>query len=143
MSNTELRALTALSFDELRQATGGLGSIHNAVAGRVFRAVGPGAALVRPVHETVTRGVYAGLGLGTRAVGLAAQAAAARRDAPALSTTPRGSALIAAVTGLRGDALEAEGSPLCQPMCVRANGQPVALDPDALREAFPEAGPGT
>jgi pimeloyl-ACP methyl ester carboxylesterase len=141
MSNSELRALTALGFDELRQATGGLGSIHQALAGRVFRAVGPGAALVQPVHERITRGVYAGLGLGTRAIGLAAQAAVARRGAPMLSTTPRGSALIAAVTGLRGDALEAEGSPLCQPMAVRVNGRPVALDPDALREAFPEATP--
>jgi pimeloyl-ACP methyl ester carboxylesterase len=141
MSDSELRALTALGFDELRQATGGLGSIHHAVAGRVFRAVGPGAALVRPLHEAITRGVYAGLGLGARATGLAAQAAVARRDAPMLSTTPRGSALIAAVTGLRGDALEAEGSPLCQPMAVRVNGEPVALDTDALREAFPEATP--
>jgi pimeloyl-ACP methyl ester carboxylesterase len=141
MSDTELRALTALGFDELRQATGGLGSIHHAVAGRVFRAVGPGAALVRPVHEAITRGVYAGLDLGARAIGLAAQTAVARRDAAMLSTTPRGSALIAAVTGLRGDALEAEGSPLCQPMAVRVNGEAVALDTDALREAFPDATP--
>jgi pimeloyl-ACP methyl ester carboxylesterase len=141
MSDSELRALTALGFDELRQATGGLGSIHQAVAGRVFRAVGPGAALVRPLHEAITRGVYAGVGLGTRAIGVAAQTAVARRDAPMLSSTPRGSALIAAVTGLRGDALEAEGSPLCQPMAVRVNGEPVALDTDALREAFPEATP--
>jgi pimeloyl-ACP methyl ester carboxylesterase len=142
MSNTELRALTALGFDELRQATGGLGSIQQAVAGRVFRAVGPGAVLVRPFHEAITRGVYAGLGLGTRAVGLAAATVAGRREAPAaLSTTPGGSAVIAAITGLRGDALEAEGSPLCQPMAVRVNGEPVALDPGALREAFPEATP--
>jgi pimeloyl-ACP methyl ester carboxylesterase len=139
--SAELRALTALGFDELRQATGGLGSIHHAVAGRVFQAVGPGAALVRPVHEAITRAVYAGLGLGTRAIGMAAQTAVARRDAPMLSTTARGSALIAAVTGLRGDALEAEGSPLCHPMAVRVNGEPVTLDTDALREAFPEATP--
>jgi len=141
MSDTELRALTVLGFDELRQASGGFGSIQRAVAGRVFQAVGPGAALVRPVHEAVTRGVYAGLGLGTRAVGMATAAAVATRDAPALSTTPRGSALIAAVTGLRGDALEAEGSPLCQPMAVRVNGEPVALEPAELRDAFPEASP--
>lgn len=101
----------------------------------------PGAALVRPVHEAVTRSVFAGLGLGTRAIGMAAAAAVGSRDAPALSTTPRGSALIAAVTGLRGDALEAEGSPLSQPMAVRVDGEPVALDPDSLREAFPDAGP--
>jgi pimeloyl-ACP methyl ester carboxylesterase len=142
MSDSELRALTALGFDELRQATGGLGSIQQAVAARVFWAVGPGAVVVRPVHEAITRGVYASVGLGTRAIGLAAATVAGRRGAPAaLSTTPRGSALIAAVTGLRGDALEADGSPLCQPMAVRRRGEPVALDPDALREAFPEATP--
>ena len=141
MSDSELRALTLLGFDELRQASGGIGSINRAVAGRVFHAVGPGAALVRPVHEAVTRSVFAGLGLGTRAIGMAAAAAVGSRDAPALSTTPRGSALIAAVTGLRGDALEADGSPLSQPMAVRVDGEPVALDPDSLREAFPDAGP--
>ncbi len=141
MSDSELRALTVLGFDELRQASGGLGSIQQAVAARVFRAVGPGSALVRPVHEAVTRGVFAGLGLGTRAIGMATAAAVGTREAPALSTTPRGSALIAAVTGLRGDALEAEGSPLCQPMAVRVGGSPVPLDPGALREAFPEATP--
>jgi pimeloyl-ACP methyl ester carboxylesterase len=141
MSDTELRALTVLGFDELRQASGGIGSINRAVAGRVFRAVGPGAALVRPVHETVTRGVFAGLGLGTRAIGMATAAAVSRRDAPPLSTTPRGSALIAAVTGLRGDALEAEGNPLCEPMAVRVDGEAIPLDPDSLRAAFPDATP--
>jgi pimeloyl-ACP methyl ester carboxylesterase len=71
---------------------------------------------------------------------MATAAAVGRREAPALSTTPYGSALIAAVTGLRGDALEAEGSALCQPMAVRVDGEPVALDPDSLSQAFPDAG---
>jgi pimeloyl-ACP methyl ester carboxylesterase len=48
--------------------------------------------------------------------------------------------LIAAVTGLRGDALEAEGSALCEPMAVRVGGEPVALDSDSLSQAFPDAG---
>ena len=141
MSDTELRALTALGFDELRQATGGLGSIHQALAARVFRAVGPGAALVRPLYEPITRGVYAGLGLGTRAIGLAAQAAVARRDVPVLSTTPRGSAMIAAITGLTGDALEQQGSPLARPMAVRVGGSPVELEPVTVAETFPDATP--
>jgi alpha-beta hydrolase superfamily lysophospholipase len=141
MSDAELRALTALGFDELRQASGGLGSIHQAVAGRVFRAVGPGAALVRPIHEAVSRGVFASLGLGTRAIGLAAEAAAGRRPTPELSTTRRGSAVIAAIAGLRGDALEAEGSPLAKPMAVRVAGEPVAPEPEALAAAFPDATP--
>lgn len=141
MSQSELRALATLGFDELRIASGGIGSVQRAVAGRVFRAVGPGAALVRPVHEAVTRGVYAGLGLGTMAMGKAVAAAVDRRDVRSLSTTPHGSALIAAVTGLRGDALEEEGSPLAQPMAVRVAGAPVGLEPDALAAAFPEATP--
>ena len=141
MSDTELRALTALGFDELRQATGGIGSMQQAVAGRVFRAVGPGATLVRPVHEAVTRGVFAGLGLGTRALGMAAEAAVGRRPAPELSTTRRGSALIAAITGLRGDALEEQDSPLAQPMAVRVAGAPVSLDQEAVAAAFPAATP--
>jgi pimeloyl-ACP methyl ester carboxylesterase len=141
VSQTELRALTALGFDELRQASGGIGSIQRAVAGRVFRAVGPGAALVRPAHEAITRGVYAALGAGTRAMGVAAASAVDRRAFPALSSTPRGSALIAAVTGLRGDALEEEGSPLAQPMAVRVEGVPVPPEPGALAEAFPDATP--
>jgi pimeloyl-ACP methyl ester carboxylesterase len=139
MSDRELSALTTLGFDELARATGGIGSIQRAVTGRVFRLVGPGAMLVRPVHEGITRGVYRGLGAGTRAVGLAAGRAAARREGIPLSTTPYGSAVIAAIAGLRGDALEEEGSPLAQPMAVRVAGQPLALEPEAVASAFPAA----
>ncbi len=138
MSQTELRALAALGFDELRLATGGLGHMHRAIAGRAFRAVGPGAALVRPVHEAITRGVYAGLGMGSRAIGMAAAAAAPPRE---LSTTPRGSAMIAAITGLRGDALELEHNPLAQPIAVRVAGEPVPPEPGPLAAAFPDATP--
>jgi pimeloyl-ACP methyl ester carboxylesterase len=141
MSDRELRALTTLGFDELARAVGGIGSIQQAVAGRVFRAVGPGAVLVRPVHEAVTRGVYAGLGLGTRALGMAAGSVAERREGIPISTTPRGAAGIAAITGLTGDALEEEGSPLAQPMALRVKGEPMALEPDALAAAFPNATP--
>jgi pimeloyl-ACP methyl ester carboxylesterase len=139
MSDRELSALTTLGFDELARATGGIGSIQRAVSARVFRLVGPGAMLVRPLHEGITRGVYRGLGAGTRAVGIAAGRAAARREGLPLSSTPYGSAVIAAIAGLRGDALEAEGSPLAQPMAVRVAGVPVALEPEAIASAFPAA----
>jgi pimeloyl-ACP methyl ester carboxylesterase len=146
MSHNELRALTALGFDELRQASGGLGSFHGAIAGRAFRAAGPGAVVARAMHDRITRSVYAGLGLGTRALGLAAETAISRREAvgrplPQLSASPRGSVVIAAVTGLRGDALEAEGNPLHQPMAVRMAGEPVELDSQSLAAAFPGATP--
>jgi PGAP1-like protein len=152
MSQTELRALAALGFDELRLASGGISHMHRAIAVRAFRASGPGGAIPRAVHDGVTRAVYAGIGAGTRALGRAAEAAVlarARAGQPGqpgqplreLSTTPRGSAVIAAIAGLRGDALESEASPLAQPMAVRVGGAPVPLEPEALAAAFPEATP--
>ena len=141
MSDHELRALTTLGFDELARATGGIGQVQRAISGRVFRAVGPGAALVRPVHQAITQGVYRGLGAGTRAAGVAAGAMAGRRSGPPMSSTRTGSAVIAAITGLTGDKLEEEGSPLAQPMALRVKGEPVPLEPDALAAAFPNATP--
>ena len=141
MSQTELRALAALGFDELRLASGGLGHFHKAIASRAFRATGPGGVLPRVMHDGITSAVYAGLGAGTRALGIAADAALRARRVQELSTTPRGSALIAAITGLRGDALEAESSPLHQPMAVRVGGEPVTLEPEAVAAAFPDAAP--
>ena len=140
MSDRELKALTMLGFDELARATGGIGSIQSAISSRVFRAVGPGALLVRPIHEGITRATYRGLGAGTRAVGVAAGTVAGRRRGDALSRTRKGSAVIAAITGLTGDALEEQGSPLAQPMAVRVGGEPVPLEPSALERAFPDAG---
>ena len=139
MRDRELTALTTLGFDELARATGGIGQIQRAVSARVFRAVGPGAVLVRPLHESITRGVYAGLGAGTRGLGMLAGAAAGRRQGPLISSTPIGSAAIAAITGLTGDKLEEESSPLAQPMAVRVAGAPVALEPEAIASAFPAA----
>jgi pimeloyl-ACP methyl ester carboxylesterase len=150
MSDRELSALTTLGFDELARFSGGIGQVQRAISGRVFRAVGPVAAPVRPLHEGITRGVYAGLGLGTRALGFAAGAAvdrhAARRRAAGQplalpSATRSGAAVIAAIAGLTGDTLEEEGSPLAQPMAVRVAGEPVVLDRDAVAEAFPKATP--
>jgi pimeloyl-ACP methyl ester carboxylesterase len=136
---SEIGALTRLGFDELANAAGGIGSIQRAISGRVFRAVGPGAVLVRPLHEGITRGVYRGLGAGTRALGAGAGALAGRREGGAISSTRAGSAVIAAITGLTGDALEEQGSPLAQPMAVRIGGRPIEITPGAVAEAFPNA----
>jgi pimeloyl-ACP methyl ester carboxylesterase len=151
LSERELGALTTLGFDELARASAGIGSIHLAIASRAFRASGPGAVVAGRLHDGISRGVYAGLGMGTRTIGAAAGAAIGRRAArrraaghaaaPELSTTRGGAAVIAAIAGLRGDTLEEERSPLAQPMAVRVGGEPVSLEPRALAEAFPEATP--
>ena len=61
----ELRALTRLAFGELSSATGGIGQIHQAIAGRVFRGVERGVGrsghVVQVAHETIAGGVYGAL----------------------------------------------------------------------------------
>src|SRR3954451_19632696 len=135
----EAGALARLTFDELGPGPGGIWAIHKAVAGRAFSAVGPGARAVQVTHDAISGAVYGGL---RGAVSLAGRGAArAVADAPALSTTRQGSAVLAAVNGLIGDVLERERSPLHQPMAVRVGGEPVGLTPRSLAEAFPRALP--
>jgi pimeloyl-ACP methyl ester carboxylesterase len=116
----ELRALTLLTFDELGQATGGIGQIHRAIADRAFGAAGSGAS--RVIHDAIAGAVYGGLRVGAGLAG--------RGFAPLVSGTisesPRGALLLAVLNGLRGDALEREGSDLASAMELRVDGQPVA-----------------
>jgi pimeloyl-ACP methyl ester carboxylesterase len=139
----ELRSLARLGFDELRRATGGIGDVHRAVAGRAFGASGRGALPARTLHDAIANGVYAGLSGATRLAGLAADAGLGRRavrDGRRLSASHRGALLVGALNGLIGDRLEREGSDLHQPMSVRAGGRAVPLDPTALAGAHPGAG---
>jgi pimeloyl-ACP methyl ester carboxylesterase len=99
---------------------------------------------VQLAHDAVSRAVYAGLrGAATLAGEAAGQALALRgpRDGRAISATPRGAAALGVLNGLYGDALEAEGSDLQEPMAVRVGGAIVAPEPWALAAAFPEATP--
>jgi pimeloyl-ACP methyl ester carboxylesterase len=145
----ELRALGRLAVEELRSAVGGIWGFHRGIAERVFwgveRGVGPAVAPVKLAHNAISGGVYAGVRGAAGVLGLTAAEAAVRlREdpaAPAPSTTRRGSLAIGILTGLRGDALEREESPLAQPMAVRVDGAPVAPRRDALAAAFPAATP--
>jgi pimeloyl-ACP methyl ester carboxylesterase len=136
----ELRALTRLGFDELARAVGGIGSIHRGIAGRVFSVVGPSGRIVERSHDAVSALAYAAVRGSFEAGGLAGAAALrVRRGGSPLSATPRGATVLGALSGLIGDELEREHSPLQQPMAVRAAGRVVAPDGDALAAAFPRA----
>jgi pimeloyl-ACP methyl ester carboxylesterase len=138
----EVRSLARLGFEELRRVTSGVGDVHRAIAERAFRASGRGALPARAIHDAISNGVYAGLGGAARIAGLAADAGLERRavqDGRRLSASPRGALVVGALNGLIGDALEEEGSDLPEPISVRAGGRRVALDPDALANAHPEA----
>jgi pimeloyl-ACP methyl ester carboxylesterase len=137
----EVRSLARLGFEELSAAAGGIWGFHRAVATRAFRASGPGAIPARAMHDAIASGVYSGLAGATRLIGIAADGLLGRRrvkDGRALSSSPRGSLVVGAVTGLIGDSLERDGSDLHEPMSARLDGRPVELEPDALAEAFPD-----
>jgi pimeloyl-ACP methyl ester carboxylesterase len=139
-SPSELSALSRLAFGELADAVGGIGGVHRAIAGRVFRHTGPThpARAAQIGHDAISAGVYAGL---RGAMRLAGAGVARATPAAELSSTPRGSLVVGVLNGLRGDALEREGSPLHQTMAVRVDGHPVPSDADALAAAFPAARP--
>ena len=108
----EVRGLSDLAFGELRDAVGGIGAVHQAIAKRAFDAVGPGGAPARVVHDAVSAGVYAGLRGGSALLGRGAGellGSRVRSGERELSTTRRGSAVLGALNGLVGDQLERRG----------------------------------
>jgi pimeloyl-ACP methyl ester carboxylesterase len=111
-TSDELRALTRLAVDELREATGGIGAVHRAIADRAW----VGGGVPKALHDAIAATAYGAVRGGAALAGRAADAALSRREARALSATPRGAAALAVVNGLRGDVLEREGSPLALPM---------------------------
>jgi pimeloyl-ACP methyl ester carboxylesterase len=138
----ELRALSALLFEDLRAFPGGIRDMHLGIAQRAFRGVGPAGRPVQVIHDALSRRGYDAIGSGAARLGLAADAAMERRgigQEVQLSTTRRGSAMIAALNGLVGDRLERSGSDLHQPASVRVDGKTVALDAGSLSAAFPDA----
>jgi pimeloyl-ACP methyl ester carboxylesterase len=138
----EVRSLARLAFGELGDAAAGLYGFHRAVAGRAFRATGPGGAPARVVHDAIAERMYDGVAGAFRLIGSVADAGLGRRqvaDGRALSSTPRGALVVGALTGLVGDRLEREGSDLHQPMAARLDGRPVPPEPEALRAAYPDA----
>src|ERR1035441_4377936 len=99
----EGRALTALAFEDLRAFPGGIRDMHLGIAERAFRGVGPAARPVQVIHDALSRRAYDAISAGAARLGLAADAAIERQgigQQVQLSTTRRGSAVIAALNGL-------------------------------------------
>lgn len=120
-------------------------SLHRAVAGRVFRAVGPLGTPTRVVHDGVSRAAYrsvrGALGAGFKAASGAIRVASGGRDVRPLSRSRRGRLAVAAINGVLGDELAGRANDLAITMSVRSGGRDVASTPAALRQAFPAAGP--
>ncbi len=143
MKQDELGALTRLGFGEIGRLVGGVAGMHRAIAERAFGSSGPGGSPARVLHDGISSAVYAGLRGGAelagRGAGLAVEALPAAGPPP--SASPRGALLMGVVSGLIGDALEAQQSPLAPAMSVRHAGRPVEPSPEALAATFPAARP--
>jgi pimeloyl-ACP methyl ester carboxylesterase len=136
----EARELVRLGVGEIAGAVDGLHSIHGSVAERAFRGAGAFGAPAHWMHDRIAGVVYGGLRGSALTLGRAADIALARRPR-VVSNTPRGAALVGAITGLIGDTLEQRQSPLHQPMALRVNGEPIGTGRDALASAYPGAEP--
>ena len=138
----EVRAFAALAFEELGTFPGAIRDMHIGIAERAFRAVGPAGRPAQIIHDTVSRRAYGAVASGAALVGRSADAVIERGEigsGVSLSSSRAGSAAVSALNGLIGDRLERSHSDLHQPASVRAGGEPVALDAESLRAAFPDA----
>ncbi len=117
--------------------------VHEAVATRVFGLTNTlTAGASKPggvIHDTISKGVYAGLSHGLRAGGAAFRAADRQGLGPRTEATPTGRLLMSAVNGLIGDRLVEEGSDAAINTAIRVDGRDVPTDSASLAETFPEA----
>jgi hypothetical protein len=144
MRPDELRALGELAGDAAAGIAGQAREVHESIAERVFGALGPLAAPVRAVHDSLSVTGYAAASALTGALvkgGAAAASLARADDAPSLADAPAGRLAVGALNGLWGDRLDRGRSVLAAPMAVRVHGRDVRTDAESLRDAFPEATP--
>lgn len=135
----EYREAGELGAELLGELTGLVHGVHSAIAGRVFRYVGPPAAPVRVAHSAVAGGVYGALKAGGTGIAKAAGFVLARRDAPPPSATTAGGIVLGAVNGILGGELDERNSPLAVRMSLQVDGRPVPPTRAALAEAYPDA----
>jgi hypothetical protein len=137
-----LRALGAALGDAGGILTGRIEETHSSIAGRSFAAVGPLGLPVRVVHDSVAHVVYGAVRNAIRAAGRAGGAVVAVTP---LASDPRlfgrkAGIVQGAICGFYGDHLERHHPQLTAPMAIRFGGHDVAVEPAALRDAYPEAG---
>jgi pimeloyl-ACP methyl ester carboxylesterase len=142
MRPEEITALGDLASDAAAGATKQIREMHDGIARRVWRRVGPAALPVRLAHDRIAEGAYAVAGELTRAVvraGAQAVSAAQRPDAPSMQRSPAGRAVVSALNGAFGDTLERRRNPLALEMTLRRGGRDLEISAPALARAYPNA----
>jgi pimeloyl-ACP methyl ester carboxylesterase len=124
MQRAEIRDGGALLGTALGEIAELARDVHSAVAGRVFRLLGPVAAPVGMLHDTIAAIAYGSSRFGVRAVpgivgSVAAESAAPRTTS--VSETPRGHFAVSALNGFWGDRLAARHSALAPELALRTH----------------------
>jgi len=140
MRADEIDGLGRLARLTLRGSTDRIHEVHQGIADRAFRAVGPAGRPVQLAHDAISGLTYStvrlALGVGARAVG---EVASLRADGRDLDADRPGRVALAVLNGAHGDLLQREAPALTLDMTVRVAGRAVPPDAAALRTAFPDA----
>src|SRR4051794_36441041 len=140
MRADEIDGIGRLARVTLRGSTDRIHELHQGIADRAFRAVGPAGRPVQVVHDALSGLTYSSvrlaLGAGARAIG---GVAALRAGGADLDAARPGRVALAILNGAHGDLLAREAPAFAIDMTVRVAGRAVPPDSAALRKAFPGA----
>ena len=140
MRADEAQGVAELARLTLRGSTTRIHEVHQGIADRAFGALGPLAAPVKLIHDSIAGASYSGvrlaLGAGARVVGGAAALVA---SGSSVDDVPAGRVALAILNGAHGDLVERAAPALAVRMSVRSGGKPVPLDPGAIAGVFPDA----
>jgi pimeloyl-ACP methyl ester carboxylesterase len=130
--------------DLLGDAAGGLATqiheMHDGIARRVWKAVGPASIPVRFAHDRLADSAYSAATEFTRSLvrrGAHAISASQPEEAESIERSPLGRAAVGALNGIWGDTLARRGNELALRMTLRAASRDVEPTREALGQAFP------
>jgi pimeloyl-ACP methyl ester carboxylesterase len=141
MQPEEVTAVGEVAGDAIAGLAHHIHDLHDGIAQRVWRSVGPMAAPVRAAHDRVAESVYSGL---SGSLGAAARAGAraislrTAADAPSLERSTAGRLAVGVLNGAFGDKLEQRSNALAWPMTLRVRASDVEV-PGGLARAYPDA----
>jgi pimeloyl-ACP methyl ester carboxylesterase len=144
MRSAEIRDLAGLAGAGIARPGAIAKGIHEAVAGRTFRALGILGAPVRLVHDAIAGRMYTSVGSTLRLAPRAGGAAVARLappDAAAIGEGRYGAMALGALNGAFGDRLARDHPDLDVGLGLRRRGREVAADAASLADAYPDATP--
>jgi pimeloyl-ACP methyl ester carboxylesterase len=144
MRPEEVTGLGTLAGDASAGVALQVRDMHEAIARRVFAALGRPGAPVELVHDRIASLAYDGArGLSGGLVRMGSHAIAATRPSGAapLESSTFGRLALGALNGVWGDRIQRQQNALALTMTLRRGGRDVAVAPRELAAAYPDATP--